>query len=410
MKINVGKITNEIEGTFAFLVIYGYYIYFFFINALEIKHINLVFILINILIFSLTIYFFVKKTMRKMYRSTFVLLTIILLILINYMITDLFYGFNVTAFGTISDFCIRCVPAVLMGYLVSKYNYINIMCQRCKFIILFFTVAVFKIIFLSIFNGISAAAWSSILNVDYQTVSYVSAFMVGILLFKLVINNTLNTKKETALYIIALGINIFSVFYSGGRGGIMLLIVYFLLFSLYKIKNKRNKIKKRHLVYTSIAVAVLGILFNINLESLSYGVSRGFEFINSSGINWDGASGRKDIYLKGIDLIKNSLIFGYGITAGPRIGLERSHNIFIDILIDGGLIYFLLWCLLLYIIIKTLLKSSAINHENFLILIIFLGDFVLLNFSGVYMRVAPLWFVLGYSITEYFKKLGWNKI
>src|SRR5699024_2204936 len=125
--------------------------------------------------------------------------------------------------STFIYFFIWGVPAALSGIMLSKldknilYRFFNIYFIFCS---LFFIILV-------IYYGYSSFTTSLTLLTNHQLISYLSAISFGLGIYFYNSNKSLSVR---CIYIIFILNNLMVCFASGGRGGVVLLIVYISLF------------------------------------------------------------------------------------------------------------------------------------------------------------------------------------
>ena len=99
-----------------------------------------------------------------------------------------------------------------------------------------------------------------------------------------------------------------------------------------------------------------------------------------------------------LTLISRSPIFGYGVFGMWRYS-ALPHNFFLEILIQGGTVYFsFILIFLTYVFIK-LYKITRIDPSFKLISILGLYPLVFLMFSGSYMSNSIFWFCISFVIS-----------
>ena len=242
----------------------------------------------------------------------------------------------------------------------------------------------------------------------YQTASYYAAFAFGMNLFYLINWDYPHRFKifQNKLYLVLvvffqllLGA---STIIPGGRGGFVLLFVYAVLGVMYwLVKNRKNSIK-------IIAVILIGILLILmiipvisvflEIPSFNTGIQRALEFIDFSGKKFnleEGSSGRGPIYRQAVQLIMVRPFFGYGLFSymyDLTTVNQYPHNLFLEILLQGGLLYFGIF---LWVSLAGLKKFKVlVCEEPSFMIILFLVTFplVLLMFSGTYLTEPLLWY------------------
>lgn len=125
--------------------------------------------------------------------------------------------------------------------------------------------------------------------------------------------------------------------------------------------------------------------------------TRLFSYISADGIDLTQTSNRDAFYNHALLYIKESLFFGYGpFSYVKKTGDFYSHNIFLDILLHGGIVYLSIW-IIIFIRFFMKLKLILKNNTNEIILLIpILSSFILLMFSGTYLEESLFWFSISY--------------
>ena len=123
--------------------------------------------------------------------------------------------------------------------------------------------------------------------------------------------------------------------------------------------------------------------------------SRVFSYISGSGIDISETSGRDEIWQFCIPFVYNRPLFGYGIFSYTTyLGPLYPHNFLLEVLIQGGIFYFILW---LFVLIVFFIKLRAIlirDKNNILLLTTIVTSFSFLSFSGTYLQNGLFWFSL----------------
>lgn len=242
----------------------------------------------------------------------------------------------------------------------------------------------------------------------YQTASYYSAFAFGMNLFYLINWDYPHRFKifQNKLYLVLvvflqllLGA---SAIIPGGRGGFVLLFVYAVLGVIYwLVKNRKNSIKIIAVILIGILlilmiIPVIGVFLEI--PSFSTGIQRALQFIDfgEKKLNLEeGSSGRAPIYRQAVQLILERPFFGYGLFSymyDLTTINQYPHNLFLEILLQGGLLYFGIF---LWVLLAGLRKFKAlVCEEPSFMIILFIATYplVLLMFSGTYLTEPLLWY------------------
>ncbi len=361
----------------------------------------------SVSILSIFYYLAIKIKSNQISKTELLSIGFILYMMLNVGCTALANnGMSKVAYDSFLEMGVKVIPAVLIALVASRRHCLNAMVSILDYFIVIATVCIVKVSAVSIFTGVSRARLFDIYGVDYQYISYFSAYFCALDLFMIFEGKkNLTSRVRSSLFfqwirlVCAVFLGITSL-YSGGRGGfvlIMLMVLFWvLLYSIYSGKVKQ------FIGSVCLIIVLIGIVSSIAQENEVFrnGIARTFEFLGDGGINWDGVSGRGDIYKRAIQLICASPIWGYGITGGSYHGVISAHNLFLEILVEGGLIYLIVWVYLLAAFLCKLYKKCKINKEYLLIFTIFMCDFVGVMFSFIYLRRTAIWFAMFYIFNE----------
>ena len=304
----------------------------------------------SVSILSIFYYLAIKIKSNQISKTELLSIGFILYMMLNVGCTALANnGMSKVAYDSFLEMGVKVIPAVLIALVASRRHCLNAMVSILDYFIVISTVCIVKVSAVSIFTGVSRARLFDIYGVDYQYISYFSAYFCALDLFMIFEGKkNLTSRVRSSLFfqwirlVCAVFLGITSL-YSGGRGGfvlIMLMVLFWvLLYSIYSGKVKQ------FIGSVCLIIVLIGIVSSIAQENEVFrnGIARTFEFLGYGGINWDGVSGRGDIYKRAIQLICASPIWGYGITGGSYHGVISAHNLFLEILVEGGLIYLIVW-------------------------------------------------------------------
>jgi O-antigen ligase len=291
-------------------------------------------------------------------------------------------------------------PAIYIGTFVASNNLIKSTAKWWNLLPIFITLGMIisfdKIV--STNDELIGGALS------YQVVSYIASFAFSLNLFFLLFGDKyqrfsfLNTHTYTIVTYLMMIFQISVLFISGGRGGFVVLFLSALILIIIKF-NKRVLYSKVILIIV-LLFSTLYILKNILPVEIAYLLQRGFDrvfsYISFDGIDIHETSGRDTIYFSAIGLIKESPIYGYGIFKYFDLAKHYPHNIFLEILLQGGLLYLSFWIIVLtkfYFKIKRMIKF---DETQLLLIPIAIYPIVQLMFSGSYLMSTLFWFVISY--------------
>lgn len=301
-----------------------------------------------------------------------------------------------------NSFLAFSLPSLFIGMYIARKN-IDLFIP-ISFIMVLITAGSISSIFIPFLLGRSFTVMG---GASYQTASYYTSFAFGLNLYILFYRKKhLPSRTRQSLFIPLLQIVLLlmqavMVIIPGGRGAFVLMVTYTLLIIL-KIANKKNVLNVIYGVFIIIIVIILLNQFFPRLMSNSFferGFNRATAFIGQGGtLNWEGSSGRLPIYQESIEVFKKSPLIGYGLYGYfSNISFRGyPHNFFLEILLQGGLIYFSLWILFIGFIAIKLYHLIKSDEKNLILLYIGLLPAVMLMFSGSYLSNGLFWFIVSY--------------
>ncbi|QPW15765.1 O-antigen ligase family protein [Mammaliicoccus sciuri] len=364
-------------------------IYSTFLNdVLNIDVGNSYFIVMSI-IASYTIFFSLTKTLvtKRINKTYFYLLLVISIVMISYIASP--FKLVESVKNPVLFFWLWAVPGSICG--IESRNFKKSTFTKF-FIFIFFSFSI-CLVFLFIFPFITGSASTFISSglLNYQNASYIAAFIFGIGLYFLSESNV----KFKYLYLILVTLMVPIIFIVQGRGGLILLIVYGIFTVVQLINNKSMKLfEKVSFIVFGFLLIFLAYIFFVNLKEnriLSYFKDGQFQIGNTSG--------RDILYSNSIELIKEKLLTGYGMfNYYPLLG-GTPHNIFLEILLISGFVGLIIFLYINIYYIYNFIKLYKKNSIDKLVIYIFAYPIVLLFFSGNFLIMSELWFVIFYVIS-----------
>lgn len=240
----------------------------------------------------------------------------------------------------------------------------------------------------------------------HQTISYVAAICFAIFLISLKCKITdkryrykcFQNSYYRVLATILLIANAIICIIGGGRGGAVLLIINIII-CLYYLSRKHFW---RTVFFIALGITAFYFLStNVSLWGIDVmfqqGFERAFAFIGSEGIDMSQTSERDVVYRIAQQLINEAPPWGYGIfyqyvLCQKYINQPYCHNIFYELMLQGGLLYLLLG---IFVYIQMMIKGNKIIlHGSFNLFLIAIVTYpvVLLMFSGTYLLTPTYWF------------------
>lgn len=201
-----------------------------------------------------------------------------------------------------------------------------------------------------------------------------------------------NSNKGARLFVAASLVALVTIIIVGSATGLFVLIVNISFTVIFTILQKR-KIPYR------IALIVYCIFFVmiIILQSNNFIVSTIAELLGRNGT----FTGRSLLWSAALEEIAGRPFLGYGYTGGNITiwgGVYSSHNMFLEMMIQGGVLYFAVFIIITYIAIKRI-SQAPIALGNTL----FLGIYCFLLKGLMETGVSEIYFifiVLAYYVTS----------
>lgn len=191
---------------------------------------------------------------------------------------------------------------------------------------------------------------------------------------------------------------------SGSKKVILMIVAIACLLAFLRAK------KYKLLILLTLIIFVVGLVFAVMkiqplYETIGIRFYRMFEELQDSSIRNDGSSVTRIRMIKfGFELFKQRPLFGYGLNSfrvfyGAEYGFDTySHNNFIEILVSGGIVGFMLYySIYIYVIVK-LFKPAAIEREPIAILLFVVNLVFLISgfaFVSYTMTIVNLFLFLG---------------
>ena len=246
-------------------------------------------------------------------------------------------------------------------------------------------------------------------QIDFSNTSDAGIWMnISYNLIRILVSSVIVTLYDKSVIIKIIGffqilVGIAFLIALGSRGAILGVLLSVLLLLLYR-KNKKLRI----LSFKSLLVVVLLITIVFFFEPIvtfvyeklldhnisSYSLMR---MANSLSEGSSLSSGRDEIYAVTISGIKNNLIIGSGIGSFDNYSGAYPHNIFLQILYEGGLFFGIPLIALILYSIYSLNQEITIETRLLYIYLISVG-FVQLLFSSNFWSSIIFWYWIGFSL------------
>lgn len=296
------------------------------------------------------------------------------------------------------------LPGFFAAVSVLKLNSLRYFIKLNEVVIILISIG---IITYSVIPTLAGQTTNSLAGASYQALSYYSAFCFGVLLthINLLPSNLrykwTKSKIYTAAIYIVLLFCLIGTLLGGGRGALILLLTYSLLYGINFINLKNWISSSKHFINnlakitSSLILLFSFMIFFWNRDFVQSGFRRATQFIGANG-NIDlesGSSGRNVVYQVALNYISERPLLGYG-PFGALDNTIQAHNIFLDIILQYG--YFgLVIYLIIFLFIVIIAKSNWSIHSRWALSLI-LYPLVMLMFSGYYLKTSIFIFCISF--------------
>lgn len=382
-------------GFFILIVAFSYSIYFVIATVLGIPQEGVIFRLysgILAMIAFLVFYLSIRRIPGRIYFGGILLCVTITLL---YFSTRCFYNeINNRYVSYFLSMGVRFIPAVLTGiYMLSHDDMMEKIERALLPFILLYTITLSFVAFTAK-AGANMVQTFNTNFLNYQSISYYSIFAFGFTMYLIVRRRDSYTRYEKYALIVLATLQVIITIMAGGRGAFVLGCAFTLYFALKHITFGK------FISYTLIAIAALIMINTIlsNNEIFKMGFNRIFNFF--SNVEAIGTDNRWIRWNLAWNAFLESPIIGHGLgSVFYEVGFY-SHNIFTDILCEGGLVLVSIFIFLLLKFIQASRQLIVEDYKNEIIIIVFLCSFVMNCFSGYYLSETGIWLSLTYVLCK----------
>lgn len=383
------------SGFFILVVAFSHSIYFVIATFLGIPQEGVVFRLYSgILAVVVAFVFFlsIHRIPRRIYIGGLLLCAIIILL---YFSTRCFYDeVNNRYTSYFLSMGVRFIPAVLTGmYMLSHDDIMKKVEYALLPFILLYTITLASVAFTANI-GVNIAQTFNTDFLNYQSISYYSIFAFGFNMYLIVQCSNSYTRYRRYILIALAILQVIITIMAGGRGAFVLGCVFTLYFALKHITF--SKLISYILIGLAVLLTINAILSDN--EIFKMGFERIFNFFgNTEAIGTDNRWIRWNLAW---NAFTKSPVFGHGLgSVFYEVGFY-SHNIFTDMLCEGGVVLFLIF---IFVLMKFIRASQILiteDYRNEIIVIVFLCSFVMNSFSGYYLSDTGIWLSLTYVLCK----------
>ena len=368
------------SGFFILVVAFSYSIYFVIATFLGIPQEGVVFRLYSgILAVVVAFVFFlsIHRIPRRIYIGGLLLCAII--IMLYYSTRCIYDEVNNRYTSYFLSMGVRFIPAVLTGmYMLSHDDIMKKVEYALLPFILLYTITLASVAFTANI-GVNIAQTFNTDFLNYQSISYYSIFAFGFNMYLIVQCSNSYTRYRRYILIALAILQVIITIMAGGRGAFVLGCVFTLYFALKHITF--SKLISYILIGLAVLLTINAILSDN--EIFKMGFERIFNFFgNTEAIGTDNRWIRWNLAW---NAFTKSPVFGHGLgSVFYEVGFY-SHNIFTDMLCEGGVVLFLIF---IFVLMKFIRASQILiteDYRNEIIVIVFLCSFVMNSFSGYYL-------------------------
>lgn len=359
-----------------------------------------------IIVFVLSAFFYIREYAgRSILRKHFVSLLIILVYIVSGLVN-----------GYVSDkswlsLVAFCLPATFIAIYYAENRNLS---ELVKWIDVILPIIAFSLLFSIkklISDIISGEGYYS------QGLSYFAAYFFIIDLFLLLFGaqfkrfRFFSSKFYKIVSILMLPYLLGVQLFAGGRGAMGTLVLGIIFLCYYYSKSHRVPKEKVFRVVIILVSVLLITIFYFPSEIYDAFISnfeRVFSFFDSDRDMYERTSGRDEVFKVAISMIRERPLFGYGLFGYKNppsafSSMGYPHNIFLEILLQGGVVFFLIFSI---VILQTFHKLRIIlkNQSQLLILLFAIFSMTLLLYSGSYIEMSFFWFSLVYIYNYRIKK------
>lgn len=348
-------------------------------------------------VYCLMLFDIIRKRFLGIDFRIFILMSIVLLF---YYMTQFHYSPLIQGYTSyLLVFGSECIPAAYLGSKVLEIRKHG----EIDYYLVFFVV---PIVFIIGTIGLYYASMNTLVNNDdsglnYQTMSYFMAFCYSYCCYLLFFSDAFRKNAKLIIKIVIIVTSLFCIVIcaiSGGRGALYFMVLFTLFLLVIGVRIKKITPRK--------AIIILCVIVVLSSVTLTY-----FDFWNSAGLErvlsrFTEHEARSELYSYAYNSFLDSPIIGNGLgSVWWTVGFY-SHNIFMDLLAEAGLLGLIVFVIItgkaLCIIYKSSIKSTL--TLSYLVLFTFLGILFHDLFSGYWVGSMHLFLAYGYAFSLAFRQ------
>lgn len=313
-------------------------------------------------------YFLELKKFKIIISSKIILPIIYLFIHILSSLYSVNQGLSISRSTTIFLLVFLMISVTMVPYNDRELEYINKMAGSSGWII----------IILLLFSDNSQR-----MTFEINGVSQDPNILCGFLIISVMYYFDKFVKTKSYKYILSLIILISCIIFTGSRGGLIALTSS-ILFYLLVNQNSENIIKK--ILTIVICIIIIIMIYIIAINILPENISTRFSLKYTIA---DGGAGRFNYWKRAIDIYKESSlfnqVFGYGAATIKHVTGFVAHNLWIEILLDLGLLGVIVTVIFYLNYIKLSLKEKNTYYAS-----VFIG-YIIMSIALSLTTFKPQW-------------------
>jgi hypothetical protein len=343
---------------------------------------------------------------KKIHTASLACIFIIITIYSSFLVWSIINGMDNG--GVLDDFLlsgIMVLKGIAIGSFCLRKSVVPSLLKSLSVISIVVSIFYFFILIQQITGGL---LYPGIGGATYQKASYILAQLVILNFMTHFFFDFNNTTISKFVILVINVILVLGIFYNGGRGAALVILIMILLVSYSAIKKvARNalalKLEKFHLlvlVTVFSSITIFSIIDSEIITLISKGAGRIFEIVTMvfSNSEFDGSavSGRDAIYVRALEAIFLQPFTGYGPFWSSR-EVVPAHNIFLIILLQyGAVIGSALIVSVLFVFFRGLRRD---NLRTFYVILA--PSFTYLLFSGNYLLSFEFWIFLTLALSTF---------
>ncbi len=346
------------------------------------------------LVAVMTAFAFLKMIAERKTIPRTTIWSIFILIIMGFIYYFTLYRFNNDGAYDLSKSYFLCfiaqssptiLVATLLAYDERKCLFLK---ENIKYMSYVFTlISLLAIIFQN--NQVGGGGFTTDFGLNYQNVSYMTAYSSNYLVYDIIVNGRNRKKLSNCFNYIMIASDLIIILVSGGRGGFISFVVINVLQLFFVLKNRKSlqSLLKWIIMILTIVIASQVIISHLKGQ---IGIDRIFSFLR--GQEDMSTKGRLELYKMALSSFNENPVLGKGFGSVFFALGFHSHNIFFDVLVEGGIIGF---SAIVIILLATIRRGVAIFRDDFtemLWFIIFLNGSIMSLLSGYYLANVPLLF------------------